>query len=567
MDNNFEQYRHRLLAVCESELENPNLQNQISLRKEYNAEFPIERLEQMSLEDYAIGHSNDAAFCYQLEFGRFGNAGIRIGGGSSLKYGIYFDKDNQVYKVCRAVGNKPVEPAEGAEAFWLKFRNQLCTFLREVQDNGAISGPVISKYPLLKGMGMVLQKLCFLYRPDKFINGTHRTATYTLNCMGISYRRDLDRVELTQLISQILHERAPEFYTDRYDPQVIGNAMYTIWKEDNEKDKPERIQAAKERKRIAEAGTEEDQDPEQGGENIIYYGTPGCGKSYLVKQSYEGSSANSPYSQSYRTIFHPDYTNSDFIGQIIPAIDMDGKITYQLAPGPFTQALEYALQHPAEKVSLIIDEINRGNAAAIFGDILQLLDRDETGQSIYGIRNYFISSYLAKKDLNTPEITIPSNLTIVATMNTSDQNVFPLDTAFKRRWIMRKVINDFNQSEGARAMRDLYVPGTAIKWSKFVTDVNRQIARTTTAYGLNAEDKQLGVFFVKREELSETPNNDAKIATFGEKILMYLWEDVAKINRTAWFGGEYHTLDELLDGFKAKHLAVFKDLFNETTDD
>ena len=122
---------------------------------------------------------------------------------------------------------------------------------------------------------------------------------------------------------------------------------------------------------------------------------------------------------------------------------------------------------------------------------------------------------------------------------------------------MVRIRNSFDASEGTRAMRNLYVPGTSCRWAEFVARVNDKIVRTES-FGLNAEDKQLGVFFMPRKALAEVAGEEdaGKIMEFGEKILMYLWEDVAKMDRVAWFGEEYKTLDQLLDGFSEKRLAV-----------
>ena len=146
----------------------------------------------------------------------------------------------------------------------------------------------------------------------------------------------------------------------------------------------------------------------------------------------------------YRTTFYLEYTYSDFVGQLMPHVEGDN-VTYISVPGPFTLALERAYIEANEMVYLIIEEINRGNSAAIFGDLFQLLDRlkENNGQFIcgdseYPINNVFIEDYLAKKNVTYKgnKIYIPHNLTILATMNTSDQNIFPLDTAFKRSCLL-----------------------------------------------------------------------------------------------------------------------------------
>lgn len=183
------------------------------------------------------------------------------------------------------------------------------------------------------------------------------------------------------------------------------------------------------------------------GYNKIYYGIPGCGKSYYIENTVLKDVDKD--NDVFRTTFYLDYSNSDFIGQIYPVVK-DGNVTYEPKPGPFTKALEQALRNPDRMIYLVIEEINRGNAAAIFGDIFQLLDRlkenrDDrvVGDSEYPVANEFIEGYFEKVNETLEEdekikftknkIFIPHNLTLLATMNTSDQNVFPLDTAFKRR--------------------------------------------------------------------------------------------------------------------------------------
>ena len=175
-----------------------------------------------------------------------------------------------------------------------------------------------------------------------------------------------------------------------------------------------------------------------GGTNILLYGVPGSGKSWTIEHEYckEGTKVE-------RLVFHPDYTNADFVGQILPVVDpVDKMVTYEFTPGPFTNILREAYKNPQQSYVLIIEEINRGNAPAIFGDIFQLLDRcvEEknidgitypAGTSEYGITNENIAKNVYGRV--NQKVRIPSNLSILGTMNTSDQNVFTLDTAFQRR--------------------------------------------------------------------------------------------------------------------------------------
>src|SRR5699024_4713189 len=169
--------------------------------------------------------------------------------------------------------------------------------------------------------------------------------------------------------------------------------------------------------------------------NILLYGVPGSGKSHMISKEYCNDE-----SKIERIVFHPDYMNTDFIGQILPTIKEDKSITYEFTPGPFTRIMKKAYEDPVNQYYLIIEEVNRGNAPAIFGDVFQLLDRNKDGSSSYSIKNYNVAEIVYGND-DMP-ISIPSNLSILATMNTADQNVFALDTAFQRRWIMKLIKND-----------------------------------------------------------------------------------------------------------------------------
>lgn len=307
--------------------------------------------------------------------------------------------------------------------------------------------------------------------------------------------------------------------------------------------------------------------------NIIYYGQPGSGKSYTVSKMY--CQDDNKYE---RITFHPEYTNADFIGQIIPVIydiidketsTVSKQITFEFKEGPFTRILSKAYSNPDTEFFLIIEEINRGNAPAIFGDVFQLLDRQKSengiykiGDSQYPVNNREIEEYLVNNSEGNfkegDKIIIPRNLSIIATMNTSDQNVFTLDTAFKRRWQMEKVPNTFPVDSYVAKM---YVPGTSLLWKSFVERINSEIVNDK--YGYNGEDKQLGAFFVAEIDLSNQKNDYSfeKIHSFADKVLMYLWEDAFKYNRKDIFPG-YQTLEQLTNDFVGeKRLDIFGDIF------
>lgn len=326
--------------------------------------------------------------------------------------------------------------------------------------------------------------------------------------------------------------------------------------------------STEERKKYIREKTNTNENIYIGAYNKIYYGAPGCGKSYYVKHTLIPSlKIIDDEKNVVRTTFYQDYSNTDFIGQILPKIE-NSDVTYEFTPGPFAIALKNALKHRDEPTILIIEEINRGNAASIFGDIFQLLDRKKDGSSEYEINQTNLQHYIHDElGLDLPKIFIPSNLYIIGTMNTSDQNVFTLDTAFKRRWKFEKVKNEFNGT----AHDNWFVPGTdGTTWKDLVVAINNYIVSNADEF--TNEDKQIGVYFIDENGLVEDKidvNNPDKVKEFAYKMLEYLWDDVAKFtDKQKWFNNDIKTLDQLIENYeeKAKNnkaLEVFGNDLNE----
>ena len=318
--------------------------------------------------------------------------------------------------------------------------------------------------------------------------------------------------------------------------------------------------------------------------NVLLYGVPGSGKSWTIEHEY-----CKPESKVERLVFHPDYTYSDFIGQILPNVAEDGQVSYKFTPGPFTNILRDAYLNPADEYILIIEEINRGNAPAIFGEVFQLLDRKvemeenddgyPVGSSEYGITNPNIAKIVYGD--STHKVRIPSNLSIIGTMNTSDQNVFTLDTAFQRRWDMRLIENDFSNVDPKLA--DAEILDTTVSWREFCTAVN-EIVVGNSARMTSSEDKRLGAYFVHLRDLKFNPNmgdlkegrydqlrkkeseesltssETVELTTirdalkqnrkFPEKVIKYLWDDAFKFNREVIFEiTEYQSLEQVIRAF------------------
>ena len=292
----------------------------------------------------------------------------------------------------------------------------------------------------------------------------------------------------------------------------------------------------------------------------IYYGAPGTGKSNEIKLM----TGNGTFSKNYtfRTTFHPDSDYSSFVGTYKPIWNGE-KIIYVFRPQSFLRAYIEAWKHPEHNVALVIEEINRGNCAQIFGDIFQLLDRERTGLSKYPIeadidmQNYLkgefanidsiynedqikdIDKYYANhydtafEDIkNGIILTLPKNLSLLATMNTSDQSLFPMDSAFKRRWewqympIIEGVIEKGVKLNWKIKLDNKY---KYIDWWQFLKRINAIISDLTTS-----EDKQLGYFFCQPNDFvnsnHEADEKEDLITAkyFVDKVIFYLWNDVFK---------------------------------------
>ncbi len=261
----------------------------------------------------------------------------------------------------------------------------------------------------------------------------------------------------------------------------------------------------------------------------IFYGAPGTGKSNTIKREVDDKNK-----VNYRVTFHPDSDYSTFVGAYKPSMKPTGVtlasgekeevITYKFVPQAFTKAYS-AAWNTEDDVYLIIEEINRGNCAQIFGDLFQLLDRNSDGFSEYPVdADSDLAEHIRKKLEKSSrtdfpngvkegkKLVLPSNLYIWATMNTSDQSLFPIDSAFKRRWDWQYIpIADGNEGW------QIEVNGLLYDWWGFIEKINTQIASTT-----NSEDKKLGYYFCKTNDKLI----DAK--TFVGKVIFYLWNDVFK---------------------------------------
>lgn len=331
---------------------------------------------------------------------------------------------------------------------------------------------------------------------------------------------------------------------------------------------------------------------------LIYYGAPGTGKSFTIdKMTNENNSV--------RTTFHPDSDYASFVGAYKPTMEnvpinsiygesvqfatgknghpgTEKKIVYKYVPQAFLKAYVAAWSNLDTPYFLVIEEINRGNCAQIFGDLFQLLDRNNTGCSSYAIsadediaqflreddkgfcklteeQRNSIESFVLKKDsgveehigseiLNGSKLLLPPNLRIWATMNTSDQSLFPIDSAFKRRWNWKYMPIEYHPIDKKTQQPidwKFQIGDNIYSWGQFLSKINPEIYTLT-----ESSDKQLGYFFAKADNATGIISEDV----FLNKVLFYLWTDVFK---------DFDVSSELFKYKKANRSFRFTDFFED----
>ncbi|WP_182007311.1 AAA family ATPase [Priestia aryabhattai] len=323
--------------------------------------------------------------------------------------------------------------------------------------------------------------------------------------------------------------------------------------------------------------------------NRIIFGAPGTGKSFTLNndKKFFGSKFE-------RVTFHPNYSYSQFVGTYKPRpiykdhfksssysevpytdlslnnIEADSSmhkkfypivnepyITYDFVPGPFLRLLVQALKDRSNNYLLVIEELNRANVAAVFGDIFQLLDRDESGVSEYSITiSEEMKAYLFKElGYKLEELQLPENFYIWSTMNVADQGVFPMDTAFKRRWDFEYVkLNDGEEKIISIVVDITSLTRKEVYWNVFRRAINQKLIDI----GIK-EDKLIGPYFIRPADLLHPKKFQT---TFTNKLLMYLFEDVLKHRKNEFFVTDVKTFSDLAELYESG-----KEIFNFSMDD
>ncbi len=309
--------------------------------------------------------------------------------------------------------------------------------------------------------------------------------------------------------------------------------------------------------------------------NRIVFGAPGTGKSYELKEDCEDllKDTNGSYE---RVTFHPDYSYSQFVGTYKPVMGADEKIRYAFVPGPFmrvyVEALKSGRTENPQPHLLLIEEINRAKVAAVFGDVFQLLDRDDDGVSEYeiqaseDIRKYLASQLKGDPD-NYQKIRIPNNMFIWSTMNSADQGVFPMDTAFKRRWNFEYLgINENEEKISGIGKIELAGSDEPVEWNILRRAINAKMS--SEQFKIN-EDKLMGPFFLSKKIIASDENGmiidtDKFVAAFKSKVIMYLYEDAVKQGKHRFFDGcDNSKYSSVCDAFDELGMGIFGPNFKE----
>ena len=511
----------------------------------------LEKLEGMDLLNRIFFHDGDLDnLCYYIEFAKENTRFGSIGGGSAYKFGLYKKKDGGWES---GSSMKPIYLSE-EEAI------EVGTKIRDAIVNGAkyIENAKLDTIEDYKNLGLKLEEIL----KDSAVNPTyswiHKYFAMTFPDKFAIWHSDTGRKEQLEAFNIIPNN---DYYANDGQLRILsekaGIKFYSLFNQEI-KDLFKDVNVF--------GGNGSNGGNGGGGtqkvpffsnlkRNIIYFGAPGTGKSYNLNQDKEKLIKDE--NDYERVTFHPDYSYANFVGTYKPIPKADS-ISYEYVPGPFMRSLVKALKHPEKPFLLIIEEINRSNVAAVFGDVFQLLDRDKNNESRYSIETTEDMRKYLKEELNKDfeKIKIPSNMFIWATMNSADQGVFPMDTAFKRRWDFKYFGINYNEELISHIKVNLN--NQEISWN----DLRKAINNELLSYRIN-EDKLLGPFFAYNEYLDEEITDEEFKEIFKNKIIMYLFEDAAKAKRNDLFAGAkennnviYSRVCELFD---AKGIEIFCD--------
>ena len=495
--------------------------------KRFNEMFSpeiLEKLEGVDLLNKIFIHDGDQNnLCYYLEFSNEFNRFGGIGGGSAFKYYLFKNKDVG-WRIGPSKNPKNISE-EKAIQVGTKIRDAIVSGakyianakLDTVEDYKKLDSKLneIFKGSNVRHTSSWIHKYYVLIFPDKF--GKWHNENGREQCIA---RFNILPEDWYYAKDGQLHLLAEKAGIKLYS--LINERIEGLFED-------EKIVVEEEEGEIKEEEISQEEFKSDLKRNIIYFGAPGTGKSYNLNQDKDELIENENYYE--RVTFHPDYSYANFVGTYKPVPKGDS-ISYEYVPGPFMRSLVKAFKNPQKPFLLIIEEINRSNVAAVFGDVFQLLDRDKNNESRYSIETTEDMRNYLKEELGRvfEKIKIPSNMFIWATMNSADQGVFPMDTAFKRRWDFKYF--GINYNEELIEHINININDQEISWN----DLRKAINSELLSYRIN-EDKLLGPFFAFNEYIDEELNDDEFKEIFKNKVIMYLFEDAAKAKRNDLFAG------------------------------
>lgn len=533
-------------------LRNVDLENVcVKFRNEFGPDV-LEKLSGVDILNKIFLHDGDkSTLCYNLEFSQEYMRG-GIGGGSAYKYSLFKSNKTGQWMSGSSQKHKTLTQEEAIEV-GSKIRDALVDGARHIEnitldsivDFNALEEDLnkIFKDGIVKPTASWVHKYYVLLFPEKFLD-IHAAG------MKIDF---LNKFRIKPLKGYYANDG--QFYDLAKKSGVklyslLDGRIVDLFFESDNKWKPIKEGS------LVNLNPERDIVPFKSNlkRNIIYFGAPGTGKSYNLNQ--DKNSLLESYENNYeRVTFHPDYSYANFVGTYKP-VPEDNSITYKYVPGPFMRILKKALDKPDEPFLLIIEEINRANVAAVFGDVFQLLDRNENNESEYPIE----ATEDMKIYINEDRIKLPSNLFLWATMNSADQGVFPMDTAFKRRWDFKYF--SINNNEKLIENINVNLNGIEINWN----DLRKQINDELLSYKIN-EDKLMGPFFAFNEFMNQEIPTETFKDIFKNKIIMYLFEDAARSRRNELFSGvgkgKNLTYSQICDEFDKNGIEIFTEAIKE----
>lgn len=566
---------------------------EVDIQKAYASfreKYAPEKWENLTGDDllsfFSIGYKPNS-LCYALEYDHAYDVFGAYSGGSSWHYGVY-RKDGKQWKTSLK-GKTPLKNGvrntdsdEAAELLdkirsvifqgfniikdfgelqkisdYKELENQL-TKLNQVLDKDGSSN-FITRAWVLKYYHMFFPNIFPCWYSTEWIN-------YIIKTLGLTERKDyfekIGEIMLYVKKSNLSVALFSEIFDDQF-----GKPDAEKWPEDLYEDakitsgKPVVVSKDNVHKLIYDS-----LKTSEFLKNRIIFGAPGTGKSFFLNEEKEKLLGKNNEADYERVTFHPEYSYANFVGNYKPVMvkNADGKkeISYAYVPGPFmrilVKALKSAMAGEEKPFLLLIEEINRANVAGVFGDVFQLLDRNKDGVSEFPIATSedmraYLAEELGVEESAVESIRIPNNMFIWATMNSADQGVYPMDTAFKRRWDFEYLSIDDKEAEVTSWQFKDVRSEAMYSWNKLRKAINDKLIELNVN-----EDKLLGPFFLKETDFD---SYDKFEAVFKSKVLMYLFEDAARQKRKALFSGcgekDWNIFSRICDKFKSKGVEIF----------